>query len=330
LANADSVFKMLGAKFGERLKRIPDGETGDRQHWVFGSVKKFHDHPLLEPDGHSWSPDSGTVPDRPPKYRLKNPESTEALEFASLGYSKAAINSYKTFLEQRDLGIIPAKCKFQVGLPTPFSFAGSMISLGSQISVESGVQARLFLELEEILSNIRHQDLAIQWDVALELLILAGTPSDFDSPMDQIVERLSVLGSLIPVDVELGYHLCYGDFQHRHSIEPTDMNTMVSLSNSITQKISRPINWIHMPVPIERDDSAYFEALGKLEMNAVTEIYLGLLHFRDQIEGAQRRMRSASHFLEDYGISAECGFGRRPVDTIEKFLQLHVDASELK
>lgn len=64
-------------------------------------------------------------------------------------------------------------------------------------------------------------------------------------------------------------------------------------------------------MPIERKDSAYFEPLGALKRSSDTELYLGLIHFRDGIEGARVRIAAAQAFLPALGVATECGMGRR-------------------
>lgn len=34
LANAETVFRTLSAGLGDRLRRLPDGETGPRADWI--------------------------------------------------------------------------------------------------------------------------------------------------------------------------------------------------------------------------------------------------------------------------------------------------------
>ncbi len=48
LASARDVFETVSAALGPRLKRIPDGETGDRINWVFWQEKLFAQHPAFE------------------------------------------------------------------------------------------------------------------------------------------------------------------------------------------------------------------------------------------------------------------------------------------
>jgi len=84
--------------------------------------------------------------------------------------------------------------------------------------------------------------------------------------------------------------------------------------------------WVHMAVPRDRDDEAYFEPLDGLAI-ADAELMLGLLHLTDGIDGAQRRIAAAEHTTADFGLATECGFGRRPLDTIPDLLDLHADAA---
>ena len=43
----------------------------------------------------------------------------------------------------------------------------------------------------------------------------------------------------------------------------------------------------------------------------------------------RRRMETASRYVSDYGIATECGWGRRPTETLPALLRLHVEAADL-
>ena len=58
------------------------------------------------------------------------------------------------------------------------------------------------------------------------------------------------LADAVPEDVELGFHLCYGDLDAEHFVQPIDATKMVDLANLIASRVQRPIEWMHMPVPI--------------------------------------------------------------------------------
>jgi hypothetical protein len=72
-----------------------------------------------------------------------------------------------------------------------------------------------------------------------------------------------------------------------------------------------------------RSHSIHFAALDGLELRPQTELFLGLIHLTDGLEGARRRMAAADTVVTDYGVATECGFGRRPPHTILPLLDLH-------
>src|SRR5947207_713755 len=79
------------------------------------------------------------------------------------------------------------------------------------------------------------------------------------------------LGNQVPVDVELGYHLCYGDANHKHFVEPEDTTKLVDVANGISAGLKRSLNWISMPVPRNRSDEAYFAPLKNVQLHPETE-----------------------------------------------------------
>jgi hypothetical protein len=133
----------------------------------------------------------------------------------------------------------------------------------------------------------------------------------------------------VPPEVHLGIHLCYGDPGHKHIIEPKSVGLMVDMSNPLAQEINRPINWLHMPVPRDRDDDAYFEPLRRLKLRDGTKFFLGLIHLTDGLEGGKRRIATAARFHDNFGLATECGFGRRPPETIRDLIALHESVAKL-
>ena len=94
-------------------------------------------------------------------------------------------------------------------------------------------------------------------------------------------------------------------------------------ANTALAPIERPLAWLHLPVPIERDDAEYFAPLAGLALPEGTELYLGLVHREDGAEGAQRRIAAASAYVSEFGVATECGIGRAPEGTTEGILRTH-------
>ena len=82
---------------------------------------------------------------------------------------------------------------------------------------------------------------------------------------------------------------------------------------------------MHLLVPIERDDDAYFAPLASLELPVGTELYLGLVHREDGAEGARRRIETASRFVPEFGVATECGIGQAPAGTTADLLLTHAE-----
>ena len=335
LANAEAVFRAVGQTLGERVRRIPDGETGGRLNWVEWQADVFGNHACFELSDPAGSLDDWRNSDAKGAsrarswYRLKADADPEKLQFGDLGYARAAVKSFAIFSRCRTEGALSARAKFQVSLPTPYNVIDQRVHPADRVKVEPSYEARLLREVDAICAAIPHDQLAIQWDVAHEVQNLDGArPHWFMEPEPEILKRLDRVCSAIPLGVELGIHLCYGDFNHRHIIEPSDTTLMTRLSNQMAKSFGRPINWIHMPVPRGRSDPEYFAPLAQLRLKPETRVYLGLVHYSDGIAGASARMRSAAGFLPDFGIATECGFGRRPPETVMPLLALHAEIAD--
>ena len=132
----------------------------------------------------------------------------------------------------------------------------------------------------------------------------------------------------VPADVDLLLHFCYGDSNHKHVVEPTDMGDMVEFANRVTAGCARDIQMIHLPVPRDRTDDAYFAPLKDLKLRPATQICLGLVHHTDGLIGTRARLATARRHVQSFMIATECGFGRRRPETIPELLRIHAQAAE--
>jgi hypothetical protein len=317
LGSAEEVFAACARALDGQVKRLPDGETGPRTNWIAWQRALLGANPALRQ-----LPAAGPFP-----IFVLNPEHRGPVAFGALGYAKAALESYATFRRLSGQGRIPAGMRFQVSLPTPLAVVAQYIEASAQSAVEAPYRDRLLAEAREIMTAIPHDELAVQWDVAVEFAVLEGVRRVHFQPVPEgVVERLRGLRAAIPADVEMGFHLCYGDSGGKHFKEPADTSLLVKIANAISEDSPRPIQWIHMPVPKERDDSAYFAPLKNLKLRPETRLFLGLVHPGDGIEGTRRRMAMAARFVKEFGIATECGFGRRPPETVPDLLRIHAEA----
>jgi SAM-dependent methyltransferase len=319
LANAEAVFRAVAAEIGDRVRRIPDGETGARSDWIVWQLPVFTSQAALEivpPAPGSWRP--------LPRVRLADSGRVEDVRFEALGYADAAIASYRTFARLKRDGVVPVASRFQCSLPTPLAPVFAFVVPEHQPVLEPLYEARLLAELDAVLREIPHDQLAVQWDTNFEFAMLERVfPVWFADVKGGILERLLRLSRHVPPDVELGYHFCYGDVQHRHFKEPEDAGKLVEVANALSASLGRPLSWIHMPAPRGRTDEAYYAPLGELRLRPETELYLGLVHHTDGVEGTAQRIDVARRFVAGFGIATECGWGRRPPSTVGELLRVH-------
>ncbi len=331
--DAETTMRTAAEVLGARLKRIPDGEVGMRFHWIMFQPDVLGQAEGIERVGDEPIPFPAGLDARP--LRVADGVDAADIVLPPLGYAAAATASYTVFRRLRDEGAIEADTRFQVALPTPLAVVNSFFPADQRSAVDPVYTAALVRELDEILAAIDHVDLAIQWDVAPEMGIIDGATIgghpmrawwDGD-PLPELATRVARMIDAVPADVEVGVHLCYGDVAEKHFIEPVDTTSLVRMANAITAAAQRDLTWIHLPVPIERDDDAYFAPLDGLVLDTDTELYLGLVHREDGEAGARRRIAAALPHAAIFGVATECGCGRSPEDATAGLLATHAAVS---
>jgi len=333
MANAEQVFASASAALGSRIKRLPDGETGERGDWITWLEPVFAANPALVKSGEFFRVHaSGTGRER---YTLKPGVAMEDVQFPNLFYADIAAESYTVFKRLKDAGQIAAGAKFQVDLVPAHSVVWLFLVEKLHAAVDPIYNDAVKREIDKIAAIVPHSELAIQFDIASavfarlernEVSRYGRTKAEMQDAFSGIVTDL---GNRVPADVDLLYHLCYGDSGHRHVVEPTDMSDMVEFTNRVSRQIARPIQLIHMPVPRNRADDAYFAPLRRLELRPETQLCLGLVHYTDGIDGARARLAAAKQYVRDFSIATECGFGRRDPATIPALLRLHAEIADL-
>jgi len=183
-------------------------------------------------------------------------------------------------------------------------------------------------EVRKIADAVPNDRIAVQWDVCQEVLAWEGY---YDAgPVDFRTETLDVLAAVgdgVPTGIDLGYHLCYGSPADEHMLQPRDAGIMVEMMNAVAQRVKRPIQFFHIPVPKGRSDDAFFAPLDKLKLGAATELYFGLIHHNDAAGDAARLAAARRHARVD-GVATECGMARGDPARLPSLLAAHVRAVE--
>ncbi|HEU6443885.1 MAG TPA: class I SAM-dependent methyltransferase [Gaiellaceae bacterium] len=320
LRDADEVFRTLGERLGDRLRRLPDGETGPRADWIVWQYPVLSSRPQFE-----------VAPPAPgsyralPRLRLRHREDAGELRFGSLGYAEAATSSYETFPHLKRDGVVPPGCRFQVCLPTPLAPVSAFVAADDQAVVERTYEAAMLTELEQILDAVPHEQLAVQWDTNVEFgMLQEELPAWFPDVQAGILERLIRISRPVPSEVELGFHFCLGHDEQAPRHVPKDTRKMADVANALATSLERPLNWVH--IPLARDaDTAFVEPLQDLRLHAETELYLGALHPGETAEESRRRIDLAHEAAPEFGLATPCGWGRLSPRLLPELVVAHAE-----
>ncbi|ETS88203.1 hypothetical protein PFICI_02031 [Pestalotiopsis fici W106-1] len=215
----------------------------------------------------------------------------------------------------RRQNIIPSNVRFQVCLPPPYNVQVVHCKHKVVNAIEPLYEQRFEETIDRIVAGIPHDDMG--------------------GPLQGLLDRVARLCRRIPQDVNIAFHLCYGDLYHKHFVEPQDTALPVKLTNAILARdnIALRTEWIHLPVPKGRTDPEYFSPLAGLELHdhigqgqKPPRLYLGLVHANDEV-GTRKRIEMAEATVPfPFGVATECGLGRTPGE-IDNILQICKDVS---
>ena len=331
LASAEDVFRTVTGALGDCLSRVPDGETGERRRWIWWQREMLERHPDMEVDREAgllelrqWD---GSLLRRSELLRFKAGTDPDTVKFRT-GYAEAALASWRLFETLRRRGDVAAGLRFQVALPTPMSSAFMYVSPRSHDAYLRVYERALLQALETLVAGIPADDLSIQWDVCQEVLLFEDYfPSRPPDYRERVAALLGRLGAAVPAAVECGFHLCYGSPADQHLVMPRDAGILTEIARAIFARVPRTVDFLHLPVPRERDDAAYFAPLRALALPAATQLYLGLVH-HDDAAGDRRRIDTARRVTPTFGVATECGWGRTDPSRVESLLASHRRAVE--
>lgn len=213
-SDAETVFRECTARLPNRLKRIPDGETGNRSYFTAWQFSAFSSLPqCIAPFAMNQAAEAIDID---PSEVETNIAKIHDLPIET-GYDNAAIESYATFKRLKDEGVIPKNTRFQVCLPTG---ANVVICLHHQYR-EAGFkvwEAALFRAMRRLQDAIPAGELSIQIDLAIDTALWEGSYEkswfgDDVDPKEGTLQYILRMVEQVDDGVELGLHNCYGGFR---------------------------------------------------------------------------------------------------------------------
>ena len=167
-------------------------------------------------------------------------------------------------------------------------------------------RAALWGEIEGILKAIPAEDLTIHLDVAMEAEKeeYVRRPQDFDTPIqtafywthEQMADSVAWLANRVPVEVELGFHIC--SIWHHWPDSGQDNAVLVDTANGLSRRITRPIAYIHIPLIPEHDKPEDYAPFKQLALHPETKLILGLVNLADGLEAPRRDHACANRVLD--------------------------------
>jgi hypothetical protein len=336
LPDAETVMREISSRIPSGVRRMTDGETGERNYWIHFQIQKFLAMPELESisTGQAYETDDASAPAMP-QLRLAEGVAPEDVNWPDLGYADAYAESFATFRALQDEGTIPSGVRFQMQYPTPIAPLAGAIVPDDLMRLAPSYEAALIADLDKALAAVPHDRLAIQWDVAVEFGMLEGAfgPAGAAPPLEAVAAALARAADHVPEDVPVGMHLCYGDYGHQHFKQPESLELQVRLVNAVVAAAKRTVNWFSFTVPQGRSDADYFAPLRELQAGPETELYFALVPYypddqpagtsAEQVRLIDESLAQSSSGSREWGICTECGMGRVAADDVPTLLDLH-------
>src|SRR5918992_1620159 len=321
LPDAETVMQEISSRIPTGVRRMTDGETGERGYWILFQIQKFLAMPEFETVTSRQAYETSADAPQMPRLRLAEGASADTISWPNLGYADAYAESFEIFDRLQREGTIAAGVRFQVQYPTPLASIAGTIVPEDLPAVAPAYERALFADLDKLVAILPHDRCAVQWDVAVEFGLLEGAMGPGSAmPIDQITPGLVRCVDRVPTDVPVGLHLCYGDYGHQHFKQPESLRMQVVLLNAVVSAARRPVNWASFTVPQARGDAGYFGPLGDLTAGPETELYFALVpyHPDDQPDGTtaaqfehiDTALAESSAGRREWGICTECGMGR--------------------
>lgn len=298
------------------MKYVPDGE---QEGWGGSARAKIGALPFLEKSRVGAVTERATTQffanRRFQYFRVKEGCKLAEMNVPNLGLVNNAVRSYREFKRNKDAGAFAVDAKFVVTIPGPGTLFFTIEAPKKQLFP---FMERTFKEeIARIIEALPAAEIAIQLDLALEAELeeYLRRPHAFALPflegldwnLGEQAQMVANICNFVPPEADLGFHLCA--IFHIDESQGQDMNVHVDWSNSLSEKIDRPVSYIHLPTAPEHGDKD-FEALLRLRVKPETKIYLGLMHTDDWLEGAKRRSAAAAKVYPNFGVATFCGLSQ--------------------
>jgi hypothetical protein len=336
---AEEAIRAAAEHLGDHLPAFGDGEVGLRKLWIgFLPMTIYSKHPQLEvlraPEGGAPKPPTDGKPEVYEAAFLFGIKPGEDLRFETTNYGPIAVESYGVFERLRDEGVVPEGVRFQVTFPGTGSAISYFFREEDWPAAHAAYHDAIRRDIELICEHVPLEDLQIQFDLAQEFVDMAsgdakGIADWPEATLEEKIRRhaatLPELARWVPEGARMGFHWCYGTWGGWPMKDMDDLGLCVRMTEEALARIDRRVDYVHMPA-LKHPQPEFFAPLGGLEGQDV-DVYLGIIHHTDGVEGFSERMEMARRYRDRFGIGSVCGYGRVDPAELPQILAVHRDCA---
>ena len=314
----ETVMREISSRIPPGLRRMTDGETGERGYWIRFQIQKFgrcrSSRRVAAGQAYETTPDAPGMA----QLRLADGASADTIHWPDLGYADAYAGSFEIFDRLQQDGTIPADVRFQVQYPTPIARSRGR-SCPRNAAARDVLRGRAPRRSRQGTASHRRtiaspcngtsRSSSGCWRTRLARHV-AAVRGDRGKPRP--------LCRHVPDDVPVGMHLCYGDYGHQHFKQPDSLDLQVRLVNAVLRRQPDGQLVLVHGAPRPRRRGLFRPAerpSGRAGHRAVLRAR-ALLPGRPAAghdRGAGRHIDAAlapSRPVREWGICTECGMGR--------------------
>jgi hypothetical protein len=97
LPDAETVMRQISSRIPVGVRRMTDGETGERGYWILFQIQKFLAMPEFEPVVVRQAYETAADAPQTPQLRLVEGASADTISWPNLGYADAYAESFEIF-----------------------------------------------------------------------------------------------------------------------------------------------------------------------------------------------------------------------------------------
>lgn len=318
--NAEQAMRNALDRTGSSLPTVTDGETGDRDRWVVGTILSLANHPDLEVSKTGdWSDYK-----QQQNYRVRNGHrfTGENLDLGYLADYRASRPIFERLKKEYDL----ADLTFQVGIPGDLDLSLFAMSPTGMLKHRKAFTTAVSRQIAEI-QRESGGEVVFQLEIPAEMVFVIKSGPLAPAVAKWMASGVRKLIAAAPIGTRFGVHLCLGDLGHKALGQTKTAAPMVTLANAIANAWppGRTLEFLHAPLAAgdvpPSTDPAFYGPLTRLRLPIGTRFIAGFLHEGRTLDEQREILATIEKLVGNpVDVAASCGLGRRGTDNANTVL----------